>query len=95
MILTHLSTAANSSARHRATTRWLDRVAYPVPDPLDTQAQYDQYVHTDLQGRAPAELCRELGRVRLRLLLEERPPHWLHERAAAIRAARRARRARL
>jgi hypothetical protein len=74
--------------------QFLDRFIYPLPNPLDTRSQYDQYIHADLACMTPLELHRELGLVKLRLLLEERPRYWLHERDAALREALHVRRER-
>lgn len=76
----------------RVSASLLNRIIYRLPDPFDTQSQYETSVHADLVSMTPFELCQELRRVRLRLLLEKRPPSWLHERAAAVQHALRTRR---
>lgn len=71
----------------KLTAGFLNRFVCCLPNLLDTQGQYEQYIHADLQRMTPQELHRELGRVRLRLLLEEPPQSWLCDRVTAIRDA--------
>ncbi len=60
---------------------------YSMPDPMDTQSQWETHSHHDLQVKTRAELLFEHERLRNRLLLDPRPHPWLRERIVAIREA--------
>jgi hypothetical protein len=67
-------------------SRFLDRV-YAVPDPLDTEEQWQRARHADLARADRPSLLAERQRLHLRLLLDRRPHLWLLERASAIQKA--------
>jgi hypothetical protein len=58
----------------RARCKWYDYI-YSLPDSPD-----ERMFHEDLAAMSLGELRREGERLRLRLLVEPRPPHWLLER---------------
>jgi hypothetical protein len=60
------------------------RRIYPTPNPLDTQAGYDTYNHTDLAGMSLSELRQEARKVQLRVDCEDNPSPWLARRLEAV-----------
>ena len=46
----------------------------PVPDPMSNDAEGRRFTHLDLSDLSLAELRREEGRTRLRLLLDDAAP---------------------
>lgn len=63
---------------------WLAAVAYPLPDPWESEEQAARCNHRDLPGLSVAELHRERGQVRLRAILDPDPDEWLTERQQMI-----------
>ncbi len=60
---------------------------YAIPDPVDTDVQFSQWTHRDLEAMERAGLLAERQRVRLRLLLDPSPDLWLLDRAARLEEA--------
>src|SRR5215813_5546316 len=58
---------------------------YPVPNPYDTQEQFDLFHHLDLSDIPLHALRSEERRIQYRLDLDERPPSWLWGRLKAVR----------
>ena len=52
----------------------------PVPDPWASLEQRERHEHLDLSRMSRPDLLRELGRVKLRLLLDDAPDAWLLKR---------------
>jgi hypothetical protein len=52
-----------------------------------TLEEYERTRHRDLPRLTRAELLRERDRVRLRLLLDDAPPHWCIERLSRLERA--------
>lgn len=63
---------------------WVRRY-YPLPDPLATFEQAEQWRHLDVPGRSDDALRAELNRITLRLLYDPKPSPWLFERRAVLR----------
>ena len=58
--------------------------AYPVPDPLASEAAAASFTHRDLRGLSLTELRTEEFRVRLALALHPAPPAWFAERERMV-----------
>ncbi|HUK57471.1 MAG TPA: hypothetical protein VLY20_12530 [Nitrospiria bacterium] len=60
---------------------------YKIPNPLRSEEDWIKWTHRDLAALSRAELERERARLRMRLILEDRPHHWLLERLEVIEEA--------
>ncbi len=72
-------------AQDRTKSKGLLEAFYVVPDPLADYESWERFTHRDLQRLTEAELLREQERVRLRLVMDDKPDTWLLERLAALR----------
>jgi hypothetical protein len=70
--------------------QWLDRI-YPLAQPFDSLEEWERAAGADLAAMSTAELRRELGRVRLRLMLDLNSPEWLLNWLAQLQGALRGR----
>ena len=73
-------------AQDRTKSKGLLDALYVVPDPLADYESWERSTHRDLQRLTEAELLREQERVRLRLVMDDKPDTWLLERLAALQA---------
>jgi hypothetical protein len=65
---------------------FLERVC-DVPCPLRDEAEWSRHHHLDVKEMTAGELCLEADRVRMRLVLDDRPDDWLLRRLAALQEA--------
>jgi hypothetical protein len=68
----------------RETVTGVQTAVCPIPDPHDTQKQYEQYHHRDVRGMSLARLEVEQMKVLWCLALDERPHPWLRQRLKAV-----------
>ena len=65
--------------------QWLD-LKYAVPNPFNSEEAGKKHRHEDLEAMRPAELRREIERLRGRLLYDDNPSAWLMERLDRLEA---------
>ena len=65
--------------------QWL-RWIYSVPNPFDSEEAGKRHRHEDLESMSPAELRREIERLRDRLIHDDSPHDWLCERLDRLEA---------
>jgi len=61
-------------------------ILIPEPGQFGTVEEWQRSCHEDLHEMTKAELMREKERMRLRLTLDNCPPHWFLERLQRIEA---------
>lgn len=67
--------------------QWRFNRFYAVPNPFTSLEQYYQFTHIDLREMTKPLLRRELAKIRLRLLYDDKPARWILDRLEKVREA--------